>query len=843
VTGADEEGIDYATNLGGTLAKNPSDLAGSGYSFVGRYIGGAAPYFSSSDAQTLLGEGVSVVSIFETNPNHLSYFTSSQGISDGEAAYDAATQYENQPSGTAIYFTVDYDPGMAPSEQAALLQIQAYFQGVEQGMTDAYDESSFKRTYSIGAYGAGDVLRAVVGTTTFQAADGGTITGNGIAQFGWLAGASAWVGTSTYSDWTIKQQVFTPFVTPTSPNIINTGDGYTFDGTQIDFDQTSGAGFGQWPTTGSSTQLPVVVADGPFTVAVGGSGTITSSDLDASDTGYSPSALTYTITSGPSYGTLFDNGVASGHFTQADIDAGWVTYQEGGDNVSSDSFFFQLTDTGGNFTTDSFPVDVQGSPPVLSGGGNTVSYRSTGSAVAVDTGLAVTDTSATTLAGATVTISSGPLPDDTLSFTSLYGITGSYNSTTGALALSGLATLTEYDVVLDSVTFSSTAVDATNGGIDNSRTISWSVNADQSSSTAVISTIDVYPSAPPPGEQPYVDTNAFPVIPPGSFLFITGNDLHVTDPNPSFPTDYNTTLINSAITYTVVQAPEHGLLVWDTAYPTLYLSGPSWYGQEVTKFTQNDLQNGWVEYTNQGASQAFDSFSFTVSDGYGGTIGLTTATLQIACFASGTRIATVEGEIAVEDLFAGDHVRTISGGTPPVVWLGHRTVQCRRHRHPERVWPVRISAGAFGPDMPRCDLWLSPDHAVLVMDVLIPIKHLINDKSIVQVPMDEVTYYHIELPEHDVLLAEGLPVESYLDVGDRSKFANGDGVIRLFPAILNRPIDVAIIWEAKGCAPLVVWGPELTAVRQWVNALAAVVTDHGSEIHSTCLVRDSVRAA
>ncbi len=29
------------------------------------------------------------------------------------------------------------------------------------------------------------------------------------------------------------------------------------------------------------------------------------------------------------------------------------------------------------------------------------------------------------------------------------------------------------------------------------------------------------------------------------------------------------------------------------------------------------------------------------------------------------------------------------------------------------------------------------------------------------------SYYHVELPHHDVLLAQGLPAESYLDTGNR----------------------------------------------------------------------------
>jgi len=104
-------------------------------------------------------------------------------------------------------------------------------------------------------------------------------------------------------------------------------------------------------------------------------------------------------------------------------------------------------------------------------------------------------------------------------------------------------------------------------------------------------------------------------------------------------------------------------------------------------------------------------------------------------------------------------------------------------------------------------MFLSPDHAVFIDGVLIPVKHLIDGPSIVQVPLDEVTYFHVELPQHAVLFAEELPVESYLDTGDRSSFANGGGPMRPHPDFST------VTWEALGCAPLVVTGPELDAAR------------------------------
>lgn len=86
---------------------------------------------------------------------------------------------------------------------------------------------------------------------------------------------------------------------------------------------------------------------------------------------------------------------------------------------------------------------------------------------------------------------------------------------------------------------------------------------------------------------------------------------------------------------------------------------------------------------------------------------------------------------------------------------------------------------------------------------------------IAQMAMGEVTYYHVELPQHSALLAEGLPAESYLDTGDRANFANGMHSIALHPDFSSRQ------WEAKECARIVVTGLELAAARRWVEAIAS----------------------
>ena len=192
---------------------------------------------------------------------------------------------------------------------------------------------------------------------------------------------------------------------------------------------------------------------------------------------------------------------------------------------------------------------------------------------------------------------------------------------------------------------------------------------------------------------------------------------------------------------------------------------------------------------------------------------------NIACFAAGTHITTERGTIVVEALQIGDRVRTVPNARfEPVIWIGHRRVDCLRHPHPHQVRPVRIAAHSFGRGLPGRDLFLSPDHAVFVNGVLIPVKYLINGRGIRQMAVRQVTYHHVELSRHAVLLAEGLPAESYLEVGHRDNFQNNDGGIRLFADFSGDGPDIAILREGEACAPFVVHGPELEAVREAITA-------------------------
>jgi hypothetical protein len=96
--------------------------------------------------------------------------------------------------------------------------------------------------------------------------------------------------------------------------------------------------------------------------------------------------------------------------------------------------------------------------------------------------------------------------------------------------------------------------------------------------------------------------------------------------------------------------------------------------------------------------------------------------------------------------------------------------------------------------------------------VLIPVRLLVNGGSIRQELADRISYYQIELARHDVLFANGLPAESYLETGGRARFANAGSVVTLHPDFSAREP------ETRGCAPVVQAGPVLDRVRRRLAA-------------------------
>jgi hypothetical protein len=164
-----------------------------------------------------------------------------------------------------------------------------------------------------------------------------------------------------------------------------------------------------------------------------------------------------------------------------------------------------------------------------------------------------------------------------------------------------------------------------------------------------------------------------------------------------------------------------------------------------------------------------------------------TLTTDAACFMAGTLIRTPDGEVAVETLKRGDLVLASDGQVKPVSWLGVQTISAR-FADKIRVWPIRIRAGALGENVPSRDLLLSPDHAVLVDGALFQAGALVNGTSIVrETDMPEVFgYYHVEVDDHSLILAENTPAETFVDNVDRLNFDNWAEHQALYPE--GRPI-------------------------------------------------------
>jgi hypothetical protein len=83
-----------------------------------------------------------------------------------------------------------------------------------------------------------------------------------------------------------------------------------------------------------------------------------------------------------------------------------------------------------------------------------------------------------------------------------------------------------------------------------------------------------------------------------------------------------------------------------------------------------------------------------------------------------------------------------------------------------------------------------------------------------------VEYWHVELDRHDILLAEGLPAESYLDCGNRRDFANGGACVTAFPNFLPAH------WS-ETCLPLRKDGPPVEGAKA---SLLARLRDRGHEL-------------
>jgi hypothetical protein len=142
------------------------------------------------------------------------------------------------------------------------------------------------------------------------------------------------------------------------------------------------------------------------------------------------------------------------------------------------------------------------------------------------------------------------------------------------------------------------------------------------------------------------------------------------------------------------------------------------------------------------------------------------------CFLKGTKIETAEGERRIEDLAISDLLPTMFGGLRPVQWIGRYPI---KKSNPSKPWvrdalPVRIAASALAPNVPHADLYVTGGHLLMIDGLLVPAGCLINGQTITRHEAanerDELEFFHIKLESHDVIYAEGAPVDTLLRVDE-----------------------------------------------------------------------------
>ncbi|ONG50149.1 hypothetical protein BKE38_19215 [Pseudoroseomonas deserti] len=163
------------------------------------------------------------------------------------------------------------------------------------------------------------------------------------------------------------------------------------------------------------------------------------------------------------------------------------------------------------------------------------------------------------------------------------------------------------------------------------------------------------------------------------------------------------------------------------------------------------------------------------------------------CFLEGTLVATPDGQVAVETLRPGDPVLTAEGETRLVRWVGIQRM-ASVFVDKEKTYPIQIEAGALGDALPARDLFVSPDHALMLDGCLVQAGALVNGVTIRQVakPAPVFTYYHVELEDHALIVAEGVPAETFVDNVTRSRFDNYADFVARFGEVAEPTGEMAM---------------------------------------------------
>ncbi|KJV05960.1 cadherin-like domain-containing protein [Methylocucumis oryzae] len=359
------------------------------------------------------------------------------------------------------------------------------------------------------------------------------------------------------------------------------------------------------PTTDSDTVTITIVAvnDPPtpvtntLSVPQGSSATIDNSFITATDPDSLAANRVYTVSSLPTHGKLFINGVEAGigsTFTEADLTAGNLSYTNDGFTINDDGFSFSVNDRDGGVSTGSLTIDVTtGTPATIPDAGTLTGQPQEDGLLAIDN---------VTLRGSTsYTLTALP------SHGTLY-LNGN------ALALSGSFTQTDINngnlvYVSDGVepdTYGSTdafSVTRTGGTVSGSSTVSLTVtpNNDAPTISQTTGTIATNQSGGTLVEENTGggDASSFALTNVSNAVKLTTANLQWNDSDNSV----------GELDYVVDTIPSGGSISrWN---------GSAWVALSVgSRFTAQDVADGNIAYFHSASSELRnDSVSFYLEDG------------------------------------------------------------------------------------------------------------------------------------------------------------------------------------------------------------------------------------
>ncbi|MBW4580055.1 MAG: pre-peptidase C-terminal domain-containing protein [Tildeniella nuda ZEHNDER 1965/U140] len=337
----------------------------------------------------------------------------------------------------------------------------------------------------------------------------------------------------------------------------------------------------------SANNLPVLLSNNALTLSEGSALTISNTLLQVTDENNTPAQLAYTLVVPPdsTKGALSLNGAAIAQnsiFTQADIDAGKLSYNQNGSETLTDSFVFSVSDgVGGTvanttFTINTIPVN---DPPTLS----------------INTALTLSEGAAASLSSLNLLVADVEQSAAQL----IYSLNSAPSN--GSLLLNNTAiaagsTFTQADIT------SGTKLSYSHNGSETTNDSFRFTATDGAGGTVVLSPQTFSLSVTPVNDAPILISNRGLTVTEGAAPIITSALLQTSD--AEFTGTAISPQLPDQIIYTLGTAPINGTLFVGTN--ALTANGT---------FTQADVNNNRILYNHNGSKTNSDSFVFRVSDG------------------------------------------------------------------------------------------------------------------------------------------------------------------------------------------------------------------------------------